>query len=192
MVIGRDLNPAYPTRQPFIFTSCRIPGLESDGLDIASFSAVVAAISVVVGVIFAIFQMRDAARTRHTGLIVQLNPALKVAMNEMIESINRIWNLKFKDYEEYLENYGDPLADKALHTITGYYDGLGFLLHKRLIDIDTIEYILSGSSTGVWGKLKPIIEGMRKHNDLPELSKWFEYLYNELQKREQRLQQTQQ
>ncbi|UCE29470.1 MAG: hypothetical protein JSV85_01715, partial [Candidatus Bathyarchaeota archaeon] len=87
---------------------------------------------------------------------------------------------------------GEPLSDKALHTITGYYDGLGYLLYKGLIDIDTIEYILSGSSTGVWEKLKPIIEGMRKHYNLPELSKWFEYLYNELQKREQSLSPTQQ
>ncbi|NIO36647.1 hypothetical protein GTO27_02980 [Candidatus Bathyarchaeota archaeon] len=113
-------------------------------------------------------------------------------MNEVIEDISKLWNLKFKDYNEYLENYGDPLSDKALHTITGYYDGLGFLLHKRLIDIETIEYILSGSSTNVWEKLKPITEGMRKQYNLPELSKWFEYLYNELQRREQRLQQTQQ
>ncbi len=161
-------------------------------MDIASISAAVAAISVVVGVIFAIFQMRDAARTRHTGLIIQLNPALKVSMSEVIENISKIWNLEFKDYKEYLENYGDPLSDKALHTVTGYYDGLGFLLYKRLIDIDTIEYILSGSTAGVWEKLKPIIEGMRKQYNLPELSKWCEYLYNELQRREQRLQQTQQ
>ncbi|UCB61368.1 MAG: hypothetical protein JSW72_04785 [Candidatus Bathyarchaeota archaeon] len=161
-------------------------------MDIASFSAVVAAISVVVGVIFAIFQMRDAARTRHTGLIIQLNPALKVTMNEVIEYISRIWNLEFTDYKEYLEKYGDPLSDKALHTITGYYDGLGFLLHKRLIDIETIEYIVSGSSTGVWEKLKPITEGMREQYHLPELFVWFEYLYNKLQNREQRLQQPQQ
>jgi len=43
--------------------------------------------------------------------------------------------------------------------------------------------ILSGTSTGVWGKVKPIMEGMRKHYDLPELFKWFEYLYNEMKKR---------
>ncbi|MGD8544630.1 MAG: hypothetical protein PVH12_00500, partial [Candidatus Bathyarchaeota archaeon] len=85
-----------------------------------------------------------------------------------------------------------PLSDKALHTITGYNDGLGFLLHKRLIDIETIEYILSGSTTGLWEKLKPITEGMRKQYNMPELFKWFEYLYKEMQKREQRLQQTQQ
>ncbi len=161
-------------------------------MDIAAISAAVAAASVVVGVVFAIFQMRDAARTRHTGLIVQLNPALKVTMSEVIEYISKIWNLEFKDYKEYLKNYGDPLSDKALHTITGYYDGLGFLLHKRLIDIDTIEYLVSGSSTGVWEKLEPIIEGMRKHYDMPELFKWFEYLHEKTQKREQSPQQTQQ
>ncbi len=161
-------------------------------MDVASISAVVAAISVVVGVIFAIFQMRDAARTRHTGLIIQLNPALKVTMSEVIEYVSKIWNLEFKDYKEYLEKYGDPLSDKALHTTTGYYDGLGFLLYKRLIDIETIEYIVSGSSTGVWEKLKPITEGMRKHYNMPELFKWFEYLYEEMLKREQGLQQTRQ
>jgi hypothetical protein len=166
--------------------------LESDKMDLASFSAAVAAISVVIGVIFAIFQMRGAARTRHTGLIIQLNPALKVTMSEVIECISKIWNLEFKDYKEYLEKYGDPLSDKALHTITGYYDGLGYLLYKQLIDIDTIEYIVSGSSTGVWDKLKPITEGMRKQYNLPELFMWFEYLYKEMQKREQSPLQTQQ
>jgi hypothetical protein len=44
----------------------------------------------------------------------------------------------------------------------------------------------------MWEKLKPITEGMRKHYNLPELFKWFEYLYEETQKREQRLSQTQQ
>jgi len=136
-------------------------------MNIASFSAVVAAISVVVGVIFTIIQMRDAAKNRHTGLIIQLNPALKVTMNELTEAVNKLLNLEFKNYEEYMEKYGEPLSDKALWTATGNYDALGFLLHKRLIDIDTIEYLLSGSSKLLWEKLKPVIEGTRKQYNLP-------------------------
>jgi hypothetical protein len=161
-------------------------------MDIASISTVIAAISVVVGVIFAIFQMQDAAQTRHTELVIQLNPALKVTMNEIIEALNKIWNLEFKNYKEYIENYGEPLSDNSLNTINGYFDGLGFLLHKRLIDIDTIEYLVSGTTTSLWEKLKPIIEGTRKHYNFPELFKWFEYLHEEMQKREQKLPQTQQ
>jgi hypothetical protein len=74
-------------------------------LDIASFSAVVAATSVVVGVVFAILQMRDAAKTRYTGRSIQLNPALKVSINEVSEALPKIWNLEFNDYTEYLEKW---------------------------------------------------------------------------------------
>ena len=155
-------------------------------LDIPSISAVVAGVSVVVGVVFAIIQMRDAAKTRHTALIIQLNPALNVTANEVIDAISKVWNLEFKDFEEYLKKYGDPLADKALYTVTAYYDGLGFLFHKRLIDVDTIEYLLGGTSTGVWEKVKPIVEGMRQRNNLPELYKWLEYLAKEMERREQK------
>jgi hypothetical protein len=66
-------------------------------MDVTTISAAVAAISVIIGVIFAIFQMRDAARTRYTGLIIQLNPALKITMSEVIENISKIMNLEFKD-----------------------------------------------------------------------------------------------
>jgi hypothetical protein len=62
---------------------------------------------------------------------------------------------------------------------------MGFLLHKQLIDIETIECILSGSTIAIWEKLKPITEGMRTQYNMQELATWSEYLYEELQKREQ-------
>jgi len=152
-------------------------------MDITSLSAIVAAISVVVGVIFAILQMRHATKMRHTELVIQLNPALKANINDLIEASKRIWSLKFNSYEEYLEKYGNPMSDKAIVTIASYYDGLGFLLYKRLItDIDVIEYFTEGAILQIWEKLKPIIVGMRKAMNSPELFKSFEYLYKETKK----------
>ena len=150
-----------------------------DIMDITSFSALVAAISVVVGVIFAIIQMRHATKTRTTELVVQLNPALQASVSDLAEA-SKIMSLDFTSYEDYVEKYGDPLSDKAFITIAAYYDGLGYLLHKRLIDTDTIEYILSGGITGSWKKLEPIIIGLRKDRNLPALFEWFEYLYEEM------------
>jgi hypothetical protein len=125
--------------------------------------------------------LRDVARARDTELIVRLNPALNVSNNKLIEA-SKIMNLEFNNYEEYLEKYSEPSSDKALITIAWYNDGLGYLLHKRLIDIDIIEYQLCGSSTTLWEKVKPIIEGMRKQYDQPEIYQWFEYLYEEMKK----------
>ncbi|MHA2313943.1 MAG: DUF4760 domain-containing protein [Candidatus Hermodarchaeia archaeon] len=152
-------------------------------MDINLFSTIILDISIVAGVIFAIIQMRDATKTRHTGLVVQLNPALQASANDLIEA-SKILNREFNSYEEYIEKYGDPLFDKAFITIAAYYDGLGFLLHKRLIDVEIIEYILTGGITGAWKKLQPLIIEMRKDRHLPELLKWFEYLYEEMKKPE--------
>jgi len=154
-----------------------------DIMDITSFSAIVAAISVVVGVIFAILQMRHTTKMRHTELVIELNPALKANINDLIEASKKIWSLEFNSYEEYLEKYGNPMSDKAIVTIASYYDGLGFLLYKRLItDIDLIEYFMEGSIIQIWEKLKPIIVGLRKAMNSPELFKSFEYLYKETKK----------
>jgi hypothetical protein len=95
----------------------------------------------------------------------------------------KIWSLEFNSYKEYLEKYGNPMSDKAIVTIASYYDGLGFLLYKRLItDIDIIEYFTEGAIIQIWEKLKPIIVGMRKATNSPELFKSLEYLYKETKK----------
>jgi hypothetical protein len=150
-------------------------------IDLTSLSAIIAAISVVIAAIFAILQMRHATRTRQTGLVTQLNPSLRASANDLIES-SKILNLDFKNYEEYLEKYGRPTGDKALVTLAGYYDGLGYLFHKRLIDLDLIEYLGRRAIIGTWEKLEPIIVGLRKDTSLPDLFEWFEYLYNEMKK----------
>jgi hypothetical protein len=151
-------------------------------MDITSFSALVAAISVVVGVIFAIIQMRHAIKTRNTGLVIQLNPALRADIGDLLESSNIIWKQEFTTFEEYVEKYGDPWSDKALLTLLAYSDGLGYLLNKRLIDKEIIEYLSEGTIIGIWEKLEPVITGMRKIGNLPNLFESFEYLYNELKK----------
>jgi len=154
-----------------------------DIMDITLLSTILLDISILAGVVFAILQMRHAIKTQNTGLVIQLNPALQASANDLVEA-SKILNREFTSYEDYLDKYGDPLFDKAFITISAYYDGLGFLLHKRLIDSDIIEYILTGGITDAWKKLKPLIIEMRKDRNLPELLKWFEYLYEEMKKPE--------
>jgi hypothetical protein len=150
-------------------------------MDITLIPAIVTSIAVTVGVVFAMLQMRHATKTRYTGLIVQLNSALQTNLSDLTEA-SKILNLRFNNYKDFLENYGDPLTHEAFITITAFYDGLGFLLHKRLIDIELTEYILGGLMTTIWRKLGPVIIEMRKDRNLPELFKWFEYLYEEMEK----------
>jgi hypothetical protein len=147
-------------------------------------STVIAALSVLVGVVFAVFQMRDAAKARHTELIIELNPALKVGVDDISEALPKIWSLDYTDYADYLRKYGDPVGDKSYYAITEYYNGLGFLLHRGLVDLDEIEYLLSGTVSETWEKVQPVVEGMRRQHNIPDLCEWFEYLYERMRQRE--------
>jgi len=67
--------------------------------------------------------------------------------------------------------------------VANFFEGAGVLLHRKLADIGTIADLLPVEMT--WEKMKPIVEGMRKQFNEPRFYEWFEYLYNEMKKREQ-------
>ncbi len=73
-----------------------------------------------------------------------------------------------------------------------YYKGVGLLVRRKLIDLNLVEELMGISIVLHWEKSGPIIKELRERLNLPQFAEWFEYLYNEMQKREQRLQQIQQ
>jgi hypothetical protein len=166
-------------------------------MDIATISTVIAAISVIVGVVFAVLQLRYVVKTRNLGLIIQLNPSFRVSHSEMTEAQSKLLSLEYEDYDDFKKKHGELLSEgetqKAIGIMFSFFEGMGLLLHRRLIDISIVDYVTGGSG-GVkmlWDKMKPILEGFSKEYNLRAFQ-WTEYLYNELQKREQTLPQTQQ
>jgi len=171
--------------------------LEVDRMDIATISTVIAATSVVVGVVFAVLQLRQVVKTRNLGLIIQLFPSFRVSYSEMIEAQSKLLSLEYEDYDDFKKKHGELMSEgetqKAIGVMFSFLEGMGLLLHRQLIDISLVDYVTGGSG-GVkmlWDKMKPILEGFSKEYNLRAFQ-WTEYLYNELQKREQTLQQTQQ
>jgi hypothetical protein len=157
------------------------------GLDIPSVSAIVAAAGVIIGVVFTVLQLRDLVKTRQTDLILRLQSDWR--SRELRESYVRVMSMKFKTYEEFAEKYplwseiGSP-DYRAVTEVGSFFDGVGILLRRKLIDVEMVDELFGTSIKNAWEKLKPGIEGRRKEVN-PALRKWFEYLYNEVKKREQ-------
>jgi len=157
-------------------------------LDIPSISAIVAAIGVIIGVIFAVLQLRDLVKTRKTDLVIRLYSTY--GSREFQEAWVETLRLEFKDYHDYLKKYG-ATSEKPVYTsvnmVAAYFEGIGILLRRKLIDIALVDDLLSSDIVLTWHKMKPIVEGWRKQFNRPQISEWFEYLYDEMQKREQTL-----
>ena len=155
-------------------------------LDIPSISAVVAATGVLVGVVFTAMELRNLVKTRQTDLVIGLYSTM--GSKEMLETWEKIKTREYKDFNAYIKEYG--LSE--VHEVGVFYEGIGVLLRRELIDISLVDDLFSIPIKSVWEKLKPIVEWQRKQSGRPQYYEWFEYLYNEMQKREQSLQQIQQ
>ena len=154
--------------------------------DIQTVSIVIASASVVAGVIYYSFQIRhqnlqiqQQTKTRQTDLLVRLFSTL--IDKDWLEAWEKVRDREILDYSNYKEKYGFVEANQ----VYVFYDQLGRLLQKGLIDIDLLP-LEAGQINIAWEKLKPILEGSRKKFNEPKMGYGFEYLYNEVKKKEQR------
>ncbi|MGD8505656.1 MAG: hypothetical protein PVF15_03215 [Candidatus Bathyarchaeota archaeon] len=155
-------------------------------LDIPAISAVVAAFGVIVGVILAILELRNITKTRQMELIMRLYSTF--ITKEFQDAYETMWTADFKDYNEVLRK-GDLLR---LRTIGGFFEGIGVLLHRKLVDVGVVDDLFRESIKLMWEKARSPLYDARQRLNLPNYGRYFEYLYNEMQKRKQTLQQTQQ
>ena len=152
-------------------------------VDLTSISAMLAAIGVTVGVVFAILQLRDLVKTRQTDLAMRLYQHF--GTKEFMDSWWQVATREEKDYNEYVKKYGGV----ELLQLGTFFEGIGILLHRKLMDINMARDLFSDSIKLIWEENGPILKKMVEQRNIPKGWQWFEYLYQEMQKREQTLQQ---
>ena len=68
-------------------------------IDLTNISLVIVTASVIIGIIIAIFELRDLAQTRHTELIIKLNPSFNVSGSEFFQALPEVWNWSCRGYQ---------------------------------------------------------------------------------------------
>jgi len=163
-------------------------------VDITEISAMVAAAGVLVGVVYYILDMRHQSKVRETDVIVRMNPSFSLSLIDWQQAAFKIANLQFKDYDDFVQKYGSLGTETptimAIHTIGNYTEAVGLLLKRKLVSINYVWDCYGPTIILFWEKLKPVIEGFRKQYNMPTVWAPFEHVYNEMKKREQKLQQS--
>jgi len=159
-------------------------------LDIPSISAIIAAIGVLVGVSLTVQELRHLVRQRQTDLITKLSYDISTN-RQFLEASTDVFAAEFKDYDDFVRKYGKLISKNqvpiSFSMIGNFYEQVGVLLKNKLIDISLVDQLLPASN--IWEKMKPMVKGMREEYHDPAIFEWFEYLSNELKKRQQKLQQ---
>ena len=157
-------------------------------VDIQTVSIVVASAGVFVAAVYYVLQIRHQNRMRQTDTLMRLYSTW--GSKEYRDSMTRVNLLEFEDYQDFLRKYGPWQRDAplmmAIWNISDFFEVMGVLVHRKLSDTGLIADMFP--VVPAWEKIGPIQKERRKEFNMPMLFKWFEYLYNEIKKREQRLQ----
>ena len=151
-------------------------------VDITEVSAVVAAVGVFIGVVYYILDIRHQARVRQTDLVMELYS--EAGSKELLEAYHTFF---FEDLRSIEDVKSRPSLWVSFNMYCMFYERVGILLHKRLIDIDLVDDLFSIDIKIVWEKVRPIVEEVRARGGVwKAYYEWFEYLHDQMKEREQK------
>jgi len=155
-------------------------------VDVQTVSIAIASAGVFLAAIYYIFQLRHQSKMRQTDLVIRLSADMK--SREMLQALIDVMVGEFKDYGDFVQKYGMPFSKNEVPMsflmIGNFFEQLGVLFRNRLIDASLIVQLFPIFIA--WQKMKPLVEGIRKEYHSFKYYEWFEYLYSEMKKREQK------
>jgi hypothetical protein len=174
-------------------------------VDIQTISIVIAASGVFIAAINQILSSRRAEKqreltqqtqqqaleTRQARLFMQLYNRWN--SRELRTAITKIMQWTWKDLDDYMKKY-DEATNLEAHvshlTVVSFFEGIGVLVERGLIDVTLVYDLLWNAITIYWEKFGPIWKEWRKPSEYPGTGKkqfadHTEYLYNQIQRIQQ-------
>jgi hypothetical protein len=103
---------------------------------------------------------------------------------EFQEAFHAVYWAGFHDLESALATTGG--RRHVFSYLFYFYDQVGALLRRNLIEYDLVDDLLGNSTRQLWEKVGPVIAEARARSDDPRLYEHFEYLYDEMTRRAER------
>jgi hypothetical protein len=154
--------------------------------EIQTASIAIASAGVFIAAIYYVLQIRHQSRLRQTDLVMRLYD--RFSSNEFQAAWQKVRTSDVEKYSAHaLSDYPKELYF-AVNKVCLFFEGVGILLRRKVTDTRMIEDLFGGTVIRAWESVKSAVEGARHQLNDPEIYYYFEYLYNEMKKREQKLQ----
>ena len=104
----------------------------------------------------------------------------KINDKYFMQDFGTILTLEWDDFEDFMSKFG-PYTNLVVWSIVtaciNYYEGIGILVKRGLIDISFIDDLMSGMIIMTWDKFSGYVFGWRELRNYPQFAEYFEYLY---------------
>ena len=153
-------------------------------IELSVFRDLVTIFGVIAGFSYYILTVRNSQRnqqqqleTRQAQLFMQIYD--RWSSREITKMEYEFRNWEWEDFDDYMRKYNSDVESFSLRSVIGkYYEGIGVLIKRGLIDPTLVDDLMSSAILGYWEKWGPIVAEWRAHYNMPQASEYQEYLYN--------------
>lgn len=170
----------------------------ADQITLQTYSIILTGVGMIIALAYYTLTIRNQNRTRQAQLMMSLYEAYRSP--EFRKNWGEVMDQEYIDFDDFWAKYGSLVNREAWsnwQSVAAYFHGIGVLLKEGLIDISLLDQLLVNLVFVSWLQMGPIVLGFREYTSgsdarfegrgsserHPQMS-GFEYLYNELRKRE--------
>lgn len=144
---------------------------------LANIAEIVGATIVIVGLFFAVLQMRQIRQQRRELAAIELfrfygNP-------RFTRAFNRVLHMPDGMTAEELRRDDNGLEDAAM-LISSTMENIGVMTHQRIVPFTVVNHLIGASAIILWNKLRPWTDTLREETDNNFIFEWFQWLVGQL------------
>ena len=139
----------------------------------------VAIFGVIAGFSYYILTVRNQNRTRQAQLFMQIFS--RQYEIDQRRSIHLIQSMEYDGFDDFMDKYGienNPDAWLRMSSLGTYFEGVGVLVKRKLVDPTMVDDLMSGRIVDYWETIGPMTLEYRKRTGDYEAYEHVEYLYN--------------
>jgi len=158
-------------------------------VDAQTVSIVFAGLSIGIAALYYTLTLRNTQKnrqqqleTRQTQMFMQLYDRFNQKDHQRTFT-EVIWGMNWDDYQDWYRKYGPETNPKwftSMQSIHAFFEGIGVLVKRGLIDITLVDDMMSSNIIVTWEKFRPLIYEIREEWGVPQMWEWVEYLYGEI------------
>ncbi len=122
-----------------------------------------------------------ALETRQAQLFMQIYYTWSSRETINLRKELRTWT--WIDYDDFIQKYSEgknPETNASFAELASWYEGIGVLVKRKLIDPAFVDDLMSGTTLWGWEKFGSIVRECRVRANLPYYYEFWEYLYDEV------------
>lgn len=148
----------------------------ANAFNLSSVLDLVTTLAVVIGVIFAVVQLRHTARVRRDHAAVDI--VRTVQTQEVRRAMATILKLPEDVSPDTIRN--DPTLLAAALAVDSACEMWGCLVYETVVDLHMLDRMVGGWVRGAWHRLGRWVEAERMDKRNPNIGEWWQWLYEKL------------